>query len=227
MFHVKQGDALIHAKADRETVLAWLKADHELTGKLDTYVELLAEWQDRLNLIGAATLAQVWQRHILDSAQLYAHFPRACGTIMDMGSGAGFPGLVLAMMAGKTLKQPVLLIESDGRKCRFLEAVIEATSAPARVIHDRFERLAPMKPHIITARAVAPMEKLLALTKAQHHPGLICFFMKGRTVDQELTKVKNCRSIGISLLPSITHADGVIVKCGGFTSTEKLRERSA
>jgi len=207
----------------REEVLAEIGATTEHIEKLDHYVALLEEWQKGLSLIGPGTMDQVWQRHILDSAQLQPHIDPAAGLIMDIGSGAGFPGLVLAILYGDQLKYPIKLVESDGRKCRFLETVIAETDAKAMVVHDRLENLELMWPYVIIARAVAALDKLLIWTERQQHPGLTCLFMKGKKANEELTALKNYPKIKVTTTPSITHPDGMILRLNGFRLTRTVR----
>ena len=217
---------MIAEDASREDVLAEIGVDAAIAAKLDRYVELLEEWQQKLSLVGPGTMPHIWQRHILDSAQLMPLVKPETGAIMDIGSGAGFPGLVLAILYGERLKKPLQLVESDGRKCQFLKEVITNTGINARVIHNRVEELASHWPATITARAVAPLEKLLNWTAKQHHPGLTCVFMKGKKAKEELTKCKNYQKINPKMrfdsIPSVTHPDGVILRISGFRKKENI-----
>jgi len=143
---------------------------------LSAYVLLLEKWQPRINLISPKTVPDIWSRHIFDSAQLVAHVPKGSSSdtprIMDIGSGAGFPGLVLAILgAGK-----VQLVESDQRKSVFLQTVIRELGLSAIVINQRIESLPACRPDVITSRAVASLPKLMKLISAQVHPGLTCLF---------------------------------------------------
>ena len=182
---------MIAEDASRDAILAEIGADADMAAKLDSYVRILEEWQQNLSLIGPGTLPHIWQRHIMDSAQLMPFIKPETGAIMDVGSGAGFPGLVLAILYGERLQRPIQLVESDGRKCRFLKAVANETGANVRVTHKRIEDLIANWPATITARAVAPLDKLLNWTSKQHHPGLTCVFMKGKKATEELTKLEN------------------------------------
>lgn len=215
---------MISESATRDEVLAEINATQDQITKLEQYLTLLEEWQKGLSLIGPGTMDQVWQRHILDSAQLRHHIDPSAGLIMDIGSGAGFPGLVLAILYGDQLKYPIKLIESDGRKCRFLEAVVAATGVKAMVVNERLENLELMWPNVILARAVASLDKLLVWTERQQHPGLTCLFMKGKKVNEELTVLKNYPKIKVTSTPSITHPDGVILRLNGFRLTQNVRQ---
>lgn len=211
---------MIAEDTSRDEILAEIGADADITSKLDGYVRLLEEWQQGMSLVGPGTMPHIWQRHILDSAQLMPFIKPETGAIMDIGSGAGFPGLVLAILYGDRLKAPLQLVESDGRKCRFLKAVITDIGINARVTQKRVEDLSSLWPATITARAVAPLNKLLQWTEKQHHPGLTCLFMKGKKAKEELTKCQNYHKINpkmrINSHASITHPDGVILRISGF-----------
>jgi len=215
---------MISDATTRDEVLSEIRATQEQITKLDQYVALLDEWQKGLSLIGPGTIDQVWQRHILDSAQLRQHIDPSAGLIMDIGSGAGFPGLVLAILYGDQLKYPMKLVESDGRKCRFLETVIAETGAQAMVVNERLEHLELMWPYMILARAVSSLDKLLVWTERQQHPGLTCLFMKGKKANEELTALKNYPKIKVTSTPSITHPDGVILCLKGFRLTQTVRQ---
>ena len=220
---------MIAEDASRDAILAEIGADADMAAKLDSYVRILEEWQQNLSLIGPGTLPHIWQRHIMDSAQLMPFIKPETGAIMDVGSGAGFPGLVLAILYGERLQRPIQLVESDGRKCRFLKAVANETGANVRVTHKRIEDLIANWPATITARAVAPLDKLLNWTSKQHHPGLTCVFMKGKKATEELTKLENYQKIHptvrIDTHASITHPDGVILRLSGFQKTSTSSDK--
>ena len=184
----------------------------ETLASLSAYVALLEKWQPRINLVSPATLPDIWQRHILDSAQLVTHLPvvsaRQRCQIMDIGSGAGFPGLVLAILdAGD-----VQLVEPDHRKAIFLQTVIRELGLSARVINQRIETLPACQPDVITARALAALPKLMSLIAPQFHKGLTCLFLKGASVDEELTNFQTYSNMVPHVYPSVTNVDGVIVK---------------
>ena len=220
---------MIAEDASRDAILAEIGADADMAAKLDSYVRILEEWQENLSLIGPGTLPHIWQRHIMDSAQLMPFIKPETGAIMDIGSGAGFPGLVLAILYGERLQRPIQLVESDGRKCRFLKAVANETGANVRVTHKRIEDLIANWPATITARAVAPLDKLLNWTSKQHHPGLTCVFMKGKKATEELTKLENYQkmhpTVRIDTHASITHPDGVILRLSGFQKTSNSSDK--
>ena len=179
---------------------------------LSAYVALMEKWQPHINLVSPATLPDIWHRHILDSAQLALYLPAVSGRqrcqILDIGSGAGFPGLVLAILG----VGDVQLVESDQRKAAFLQTVIRELGLSARVSNQRIETLPACQPDVITARALAAMPKLMSLITPQLHKGLTCLFLKGASVDQELTNFQTYSTMIPHLYSSVTNEDGVIVK---------------
>ena len=138
-----------------EEITELLDVSRETINQFQEYLVLLERWQPRINLVSKSTLAHAWQRHILDSAQLAAFYPLNTKHILDVGSGAGFPGLVLAIMGGVQVD----LVESDQRKAVFLSTVIRLLGLPAKVHNQRIETMPNMFPDVITARAVAPVPK--------------------------------------------------------------------
>ena len=191
----------------KDEICAYLNVSRETQEKLAIYVQLLCKWQKRINLVSSSTLPQIWQRHILDSAQLISFLPKAAKTVMDIGAGAGLPGLVLAILTDHQLH----LVESDSKKVAFMRTAIAETGVDAVIHHGRIEELACLHMDVITARALAPLDKLFQLTKAQHHSGLDYLFLKGKGVKQELTALPSSLTLTAHTHPSITDKDAVIV----------------
>lgn len=191
----------------------------ETLARLEAYAALLAKWQAKINLVGPATLPETWRRHFLDSAQLYAHLPANTRVIADLGSGAGFPGLVLAIVAeaaGRDLT--VHLVESDARKAAFLaEAARETRIAGAVKIHPvRAEALAGrMAADVITARALAPLDKLLGLARPLLKPDGLCLFLKGEKADAEIAEARKRWDFALERVASKSDPGGVILKIRG------------
>ncbi len=155
----------------------------QAVSRLDAYVALLRKWQGTHNLVSAATLDQVWSRHILDSAQLLSAAPEARRWI-DLGSGAGFPGMVIAILLAE--KQPhahVILVESNAKKCAFLRAVARETKAPVDVVAERIESFA-LRAHdaidVISARALAPFAELCRLAEPLMRKESMMLLLKGQ-----------------------------------------------
>ncbi len=155
----------------------------ETSERLAVFEALLRRWNGRINLIGRGTVGQIGQRHITDSLRLIDHLP-ATGTIADLGSGAGFPGLVLAIASGR----PVTLIEADVRKAAFLREAARVTGADATVVASRIEDSQMREIDIVTARALAPLRLLCAYAYPLLAPSGVCFFLKGAQVERELTE---------------------------------------
>lgn len=190
----------------------------ETLEKLEVYADLLERWNRSINLVGRDTLRDQWRRHFLDSAQLMSFLPpppaERARTLVDMGSGAGFPGMVLALLgAGE-----VHLVESDRRKCAFLREVARSTSAPVQVHPLRVEQLDELQADVVTARALAPLDRLLDYARGLLLPGGICLFLKGRTVERELAALPVEPRLSIDTFPSRAAPDGVILRIGSQTS---------
>ena len=185
-----------------------LNVSRETLGRFEAFLKLLEKWQRRINLVSDATLADAWQRHILDSAQLARFYKPETKKILDVGSGAGFPGLILAMMGGVHVD----LVESDQRKAVFLSTVIRSLNLPARVYNQRIESVPNLSPDVVTARALAPLPKLLKLIENQISPGTVCLFLKGASVEDELTNLQSCPTMIYTTHPSLSGPNGIIVE---------------
>jgi 16S rRNA (guanine527-N7)-methyltransferase len=185
----------------------------ETRERLELYVARLLTWQQRLNLIGASTIPDVWRRHVLDSAQLMPLIGRESRRLVDLGSGAGFPGLVLAIMGARGVE----LIEADERKAAFLADAIRATGVAATVRTARVEDLRGPQADTVTARALAPLPRLLALARPFVHGGTRCLFLKGARVEAELTDAYKMWKMRVELVPSRTDPHGRIVVIEGLS----------
>jgi 16S rRNA (guanine527-N7)-methyltransferase len=168
---------------DRAAALAFIGADSRIEARLDAYVDLLARWRKATNLMSESAFSRVWARHIADSAQLLAYAPLARRWV-DLGSGAGFPGMVIAIQLAEIEGVEVHCIESDQRKCAFLRAVARETGAPAHIHATRIEALDPtmlLPVHAVTSRAVAPLPRLVSLASPWLTRGAIGIFPRGRS----------------------------------------------
>ena len=195
---------------------------------LEAFAALLAKWNKAINLVSKRDIGDLWHRHILDSAQLLDHLPPPPEgrkrIIADLGSGAGFPGLVLAILgAGQ-----VHLFESDTRKCAFLAEAIRLTKASATVHNLRIEDVPKLLPDfradIVTARALAPLATLIELAAPIIEKSGVCLFLKGREVVSELTAVGKLRNMRIEQLPSRTGRSGIILRVEGTAIDRRTRE---
>lgn len=197
----------------------------ETLSRCSKFVDLLLEWNERLNLVAPSTLADVWHRHLWDSAQLAPLMPEGTKTIVDLGSGAGFPGMVLAiLLADRGIT--VHLIDSTRKKCRFLEAVAEATGAPAQVHWARAEDLKGLKADVVTARAVAPLDRLFPLAHPFFRPDTVGLFLKGRSLNDELTLATKSWRLDATPIPSRSDPSGFVLRVTGLTPWRRSPKRS-
>lgn len=185
----------------------------ETLGRLETYAGLLRQWAGRVNLVGRATLDDLWRRHFLDSAQLRPFVPSSCETLVDLGSGAGFPGLVLSILGVRG----VALVEADGRKCAFLREAIRVSGAAAVVREGRGEALPPQPYDIVTARACAPLDRLLGLAEPFIGPRTRCLFLKGERAEEEIAVAREGWRMEVSVRPSLADPRGVVLCLEGVT----------
>lgn len=207
--------------AARTDVIEKLGVSRETAERLDTYVELLNHWQTIKNLVGPSTLEHVWSRHILDSAQLVP-FVGVARSIADLGSGAGFPGLVLAILLAHRSEVVVHLVESNSRKAAFLREAAARTGIRARVHAKRIEAFVADPPgpvDLVTARALASLPDLLSLSEGLLKTGARALFLKGQDVEAELTMTTKSWRIDVELIPSVTDPRGRIVR---LESAERL-----
>jgi 16S rRNA (guanine527-N7)-methyltransferase len=198
--------------ADRAQALEITPVSREIAARLDRFVELLLNWQQRMNLIAASTVPKLWTRHIADSLQLLALAPHA-KTWIDLGSGAGFPGLVLACALAESGGH-VHLIESQGKKAAFLREAARHIGAPATVHAVRIEdfvRQFTGRADVVTSRALAPLSETLALAYPLSKTGAQGLFLKGQDVESELTHAAKYWSFKLVLVPSKTSPNSRIV----------------
>lgn len=179
----------------------------ETLDRLSAYAELLTKWQARINLVGPDTLPEMWSRHFFDSAQVFPVLPQSIHRLVDMGCGAGFPGLVLAIMGAPD----VHLIESDARKCAFLREVARVTATAVTIHNKRIEAVEPLGADVVTARALAPLDKLLGWAERHLLPGGHALFLKGRGVEDELTLACKEWNISLERIPSQSDPSGMLL----------------
>jgi 16S rRNA (guanine527-N7)-methyltransferase len=199
-------DQIAALAADRTRAQELVPVSRETLARLDRLAELLLEWQQTRNLIAASTIPTIWTRHIADSLQLLELAPEA-KIWMDLGSGGGFPGLVLACALAERAGTTIHLVESTAKKCAFLQVVTEDLRLPAEVHCQRVETFIPAfpsRPDVVTARALAPLPKLLAMAFPLLKKGARGLFLKGQDVGAELTEASKYWIIGHKLIPSRT-----------------------
>ena len=204
----------IDLASDKAAALALTPVSRETETRLDRYVALLLEWQAKTNLVAPSTLPQLWTRHISDSLQLLSLAPSA-KTWIDLGSGGGFPGVVLACALAETPGANVHLVERIAKKAAFLREAIRVTGAPGAVhladIGDTVERFAGSV-DCVTARAVAPIHQLIGFAEPLVRRGAKALFLKGQDIEAELTEATKYWKIEPKLHSSRTGGQGWIVE---------------
>ena len=188
-------------------VAALIDVSRETSERLAAYVALLTKWNAKINLVGPATLADVWRRHILDSAQIHPLVAGA-GVLVDLGSGAGLPGLILAILGGPQ----VHLIESDARKCAFLHEAARVTGAKLTIHNKRIEAAPLLEADVVTARALAPLAQLLDPAVRFLKPAGKCVFLKGARQADELTEARKSWHMKVTERQSLSDPSGVILE---------------
>lgn len=185
---------------------------NETREKLETYEALLKKWQKTINLVAPSTLSEVWHRHFADSAQLWSYRPPGAKTWLDLGSGAGFPGLVLAILASETGQTRHILVEADSRKAAFLREVARQTGVPVDILCMRIEN---PETHdkvgvadCVTARALAPLSKLVEIAAPYFASSTLGMFLKGRDVAAEIENAAQDWQFAFELIPSVTEEGG-------------------
>jgi 16S rRNA (guanine527-N7)-methyltransferase len=200
--------------SDKSAALALTPVSRETEARLDCYVALLGEWQAKTNLVAPSTLPNLWTRHVSDSLQLLSLAP-AAKVWMDLGSGGGFPGVVLACALAETPGATVHLVERVAKKAAFLREAIRITGAPGAVhladIGNIVERFAGTI-DCVTARAVAPLHQLIVFAEPLVRRGAKALFLKGQDVEAELTEATRYWKIEPNLHSSRTGGQGWIVE---------------
>lgn len=183
---------------------------------LETYVDLLLHWQRRINLIGPGTVEDVWHRHVADSLQLLPLLQQQPGSILDLGSGAGFPGIPLAIVHARHNGAMVHLVESNSKKASFLREAVRLTSARAEVHCGRIESLdsdaLQVGIGVVTSRALASLPDLLNFAQKPLENRAVALFHKGRGVDDELTEAHKYWKLRLERIPSLTEPGACILK---------------
>jgi 16S rRNA (guanine527-N7)-methyltransferase len=217
-----------HIHAGRELFLEEMReirvdVSRETRDQLEALALTLARWQKAINLVGKGTLEDVWARHILDSAQLLPLIPSSAQSLADLGSGGGFPGLVLAALRPDL---QVTLIEADARKGAFLGEAgrrMGLKNQP-KVVTSRIEAAPPTGADVVTARALAPLGQLLAWAAPHRADTAICLFHKGKGWQVEVSEAKKDWDLEAQPFSSVTDRDAVLLRISQF-SAKGLRDR--
>lgn len=182
---------------------------------LKIYVELLRKWNPRINLVSRSTIPNVWDRHVRDSIQIYELSPDKTGHWVDLGSGGGFPGMVVAILAhGQIPGRKVTLIESDQRKATFLRQVLRETNTPANVIAERIETTPPQAANTVSARALSDLTTLCGYAQRHLSTGGIALFPKGENWKKEMAEARATWSFSLIEHTSQTDPNAVILQIG-------------
>lgn len=182
-----------------------LNVSRETLDKLTIYAELLTKWQKKINLVSNTTIENLWERHFLDSAQVYPHLPAQAEILVDIGCGAGFPGMVLAIMG----IPDVHLVDSDSRKMAFVREVARATETPVTFHNKRIEQLSQQNfADVVTSRALASLDMLLGFADRLKKPTGTCLFLKGRKAEEEIEQAQRTWSFDYQTQKSLSDADG-------------------
>ncbi len=209
------------SKTDLQLLHSIAPVSRETLDRLQIYVDLLAEWQKKTNLVSNSTIPDTWRRHICDSVQFVSILSNK-NQWTDIGTGAGFPGLVLAILGIGTEGFGVTLIESNQKKCAFLRMVIRETGAKAIVISDRIESVTkqPEPTQVVTARALTSLENLLTLTSPWLESGAIGLFSKGRDYLQEIEKCRGLWEFDLVKHKSRIEEDSVLLEIRNLQKPE-------
>ena len=198
-------------KQNLDTFFSFLKPAEPI---LKEFSNLVLKWQKSVNLISPSTIGQIWERHILDSAQLYPYIPSGAKILVDIGSGAGFPGIIIAIL-NKYLNgnlEKIILVESDKKKCIFLMESVRILDLQVEIINDRVEKIDNISCDVLTARALADVATLLKWSEKIVSRETICLFLKGVSVKSELTGLSD--QFDVQLFPSKIDPSGFILKIG-------------
>ena len=195
-----------------ENVIEKYNVSHETINKLKLYQQSLVEWQSKFNLVSNSTLDDAWNRHFIDSMQLFPLIPAEAKTLVDIGSGAGFPGMVLAIMANDvTPYLKVTLVDSVAKKTLYLNHVKELTETKVNILNRRIENLKEKTFDVITARAVIALKDLLKYTQPLFRKNTLCIFPKGKNHMVEIEEAKKEWFFNYEIVPSQTSDESVIL----------------
>ena len=202
---------------DRTSVINLIERDYnvsrETISKLEIYAECLIEWQSKFNLIGKSTINSLWHRHILDSIQLVSAIPEDFQSLMDIGTGAGLPGFILAIYYNQ-LGKDIYLVDSNKKKCTFLDYVATRCNVDVKIYAERLQDLAvqdSFKVDVITARAFASIDNIMSLSRPYSHKKTKYLLQKGVNAKSELTNSKISSKLRVEFINSVTQENSYIL----------------
>ncbi|MEM1391296.1 MAG: 16S rRNA (guanine(527)-N(7))-methyltransferase RsmG [Pseudomonadota bacterium] len=189
------------------------RVSRETFERMEAYEALLIKWQRSINLISKASISDIWNRHILDSLQLTDHAPEDPNFWVDLGSGAGLPGLICAVaLTEKSPQTEFTLIEVDQRKCVFLAEASRALGISVNIVRQRIEDVDSLQADVVSARALAPLDLLCSYASRHLSPGGICLFLKGKSLQDEVDQADKSWRMQRELIASRSDPEGVIVR---------------
>jgi len=204
------------AEDEKAVFLKSFAVSRETVERLEHYAALLTHWNGIHNLVAESTLPHLWERHFLDSAQIFPHIPDGTRSLIDLGSGAGFPGLILAILG----VPDVHLVESTGKKAEFLRLVAAELKLPVTVHQERAEKLKEtgLKADVITARALKSLRELFVFSHRLMNPKACCLFLKGQKADAELTEASKYWTFRHEKITSLSDPSGCLLKIDALQS---------
>ncbi len=205
-----------------------MNVSRETLEAFELWHSCLKEWNERMNLVSTASLDVFWTRHALDSAQIWRFVPEIAQNLVDCGSGAGFPGLALALMAREEKRNVSFsLIESQGKKVSFLRHMVQRLELSVTVVHDRLEHQTHETYDVITARALAPLNKLLGYAHRVWGENSLGLFLKGQKTDQELQEARQNWGFEVRSAPSLSDPGGKLLQITNLISlSSEIRTRT-
>jgi len=212
------------SQRDELCAASTLDVSRETLERLDTYSRALAKWSPAINLIGKATLADLWSRHILDSAQLWRFMPQGARSHCDLGAGGGLPGIVLACLGAQASPDLAFtLIESDARKAVFLKMIADELGLRLQVLRGRAEEVPPAGADSASARALAPLPLLLDYCHRHLSEGGVALLPKGRTHQQEVDAARHSWHFDCQVEPSFSDPESAILVVRNLHPVEQTR----
>ncbi|MEP2715748.1 16S rRNA (guanine(527)-N(7))-methyltransferase RsmG [Pseudophaeobacter sp.] len=193
-----------------------LNVSRETMERLEGFEQVLLKWNPRINLVSKSSLDHLWQRHIADSVQVFSCVDQIDRSWVDIGSGGGFPGIVIAILAAeRSPETKVTLIESDQRKSAFLRTAARECGVGITVLSERIEKAPPQQANILSARALADLDKLLEFTELHLAEGGTALFPKGASWKKEVDKAAERWRFDVEQITSLTETEAVILKING------------
>lgn len=190
----------------------WLNVSRETLLRLDKFCKIVTKWSGAINLVSKADIINLWNRHLLDSAQIFELIPGEATTLCDLGSGGGFPGVVLAAMAAELRPElSITLVESDKRKSVFLSEAVRLLELNVVVINERIDDLKPQRSCVVSARALAPLSVLCGFAARHMNPAGTAIFPKGRAFEKEIAEARLSYTFEVAVKPSLMDPEACLL----------------